>query len=132
MLHRNLGLKLIAFVLAVVLWGWVLVNQRTVTSARTVPVAVHTTGALPEGLRLTSLRVEPPVVTITGPEEELSDIRAVDTADLPLDRLATRTTYDLALIAPRGVHLVRTTEVKVRVRVEPETRPQAQEPSSPP
>ncbi len=130
MLHRNLGLKLIAFVVAVALWGWVLVNQRTVSSARTVPVAVHTTGALPEGVRLLSIRVEPPVVTVTGPEEDLSDTRAVDTADLPLDRITTRRAYDLALIAPPGIHLLRTNRVRVLVRVAPEARPQAQEPPS--
>lgn len=117
MLPRNLGLKITAFVLALVLWGWVLVNQRTVASARTVPVVVHTVGAPPAGVRITSVQVTPPVVTIAGPEEEVSDIRFVETADLPLDHLTTDTTQELPLVAVKGIRLLRNTEVRVTVRV---------------
>ena len=117
MLPRNLGLKITAFVLALVLWGWVLVNQRTVASARTVPVVVHTVGAPPSGVRITSVQVTPPVVTIAGPEEEVSDIRFVETADLPLDHLTTDTTQELPLVAVKGIRLLRNTEVRVTVRV---------------
>ncbi len=119
MLPRNLGLKITAFVLALVLWGWVLVNQRT--SARTVPVVVHTVGAPPAGVRISSVQVTPPVVTIAGPEDEVSDVRFVETADLPLDRLTTDTTEELPLEAPKGIRLLRSTEVKVTVRVEQPT-----------
>jgi len=118
MLHRNLGLKLVAFALAVALWGWVLVNQRTVASARTVPVVVRTAGALPAGVTIRSVQVIPPVVTIAGAEDEVSDIRTVETANFPLDRLTTDTTQELPLVAPKGIRLLRDTEVKVTVRVE--------------
>jgi YbbR domain-containing protein len=123
MLHKNLGLKLAAFVLAVVLWGWVLVNQRTVASARTVPVVVRTVGALPTGLSLRSVQVTPPVVTIAGAEDEVSEIRSVDTVRFPLDQLTKDTTQELSLVAPKGLQLLRDTEVKVTVRVEQEPVP---------
>jgi YbbR domain-containing protein len=128
MLHRNLGLKLVAFALAVALWGWVLVNQRTVASARTVPVVVRTVGAPPASISIRSVQVIPPVVTIAGAEDEVSDVRAVETADLPLDRLTSDTTQELSLVVPKGIRLLRDTEVKVTVRVEQEA-PGAQEPS---
>ena len=118
MLPRNLGLKLTAFVLAVVLWGWVLVNQRTIASARTVPVVVHTVGAPPAGVKVSSVQVTPPVVTIAGAEEDVSDVKAVETADLSLDRVTTDTTQELALVTPKGIRLLRDTEVRVTVRVE--------------
>jgi YbbR domain-containing protein len=122
-LHRNLGLKVTAFILAVILWGWVLVNQRTVASPRTVPVALHTVGALPAGVRISAVQVTPPVVTIAGPEDEVSDVRSVETADLALDRLTADTTQELALVVPKGIRLLRVTDVRVTVRVEPETLP---------
>lgn len=117
MLHRNLGLKVLALVLAVVLWGWVLVNQRSVASARTVPVVVDTAGRLPAGVRVTAIEVVPPVTTIAGREEDLSGIKAVETAEFPLDHLTTDTSQTLALIAPKDINLLRDTEVKVTVRV---------------
>ena len=45
-------------------------------------------------------------------------VKAVETADLPLDRLTTDTTQELALVTPKGIRLLRDTEVKVTVRVE--------------
>lgn len=121
MLHRNLGLKLVAFALAVALWGWVLVNQSSLASARTVPVVPDTVGSPPAGVRITSVQVTPPVVTIAGPEEEVSGLRSVTTAELPLDGLTTDTTQQLPLVVPKGIRLLRDTEVKVTIRVASET-----------
>lgn len=119
MLLRNLGLKATAFVLALALWGWVVMNQQNTSSARTVPVVVRTTGSLPENVRITSIDVTPPVVTIAGPEDTVSDIGSVTTVDLPLDRLTTDTVERLPLVIPKETRLLRDTEVKVTVRVRP-------------
>jgi len=119
MLHRNWSLKAIAFLLALALWGWVLVNQRTAASARTVPVVVRTSGALPAGLRIVAVETEPAVVTIAGPEQTVSAIQGVDTADLPLGRLTIDTVERLRLVLPKDTRLLRETEVKVTVRVRP-------------
>lgn len=118
MLHRNLGLKLIAFALAVALWGWVLVNQSAVASARTVPVVPNIVGSPPPGILITSVQVNPPVVTIAGAAEDVSGTKYVNTAELPIDRLTTDTTQQLALVIPKSIRLLgEDTEVKVTVRV---------------
>ncbi len=117
MLHRNWELKLIAFLLALALWGWVLVNQRTVASARAVPVVVRTVGTLPQGYRITSIEVTPPVVTVGGPEQTVADLPFLTTEELPLSRLTGDTVERLGVTAPKGTRLLRDTEVRVTVRV---------------
>ncbi len=117
MLHRNLPLKAASLILAIFLWFWVLVNERVVVTSRTVPVVVQTSSSLPVGLRITSLQVSPPVVTVSGAVDQVDDIRSVATAELQLDGLTEDTTKRLALLPPDGAKLVKDTSVRVTVRV---------------
>ncbi len=119
MLLKNLGLKIIAFLLAIALWGWVLMNQQK-PSASIVPVDVPPAGPAAAGYRITGVEVTPAFVAITGPEDKLGDIEAIKTPALPLKDLTSDTTLRLALICPRDVRLLEEEDKQVSVKVKVE------------
>jgi YbbR domain-containing protein len=117
MWHRSLGLKAMAFLLALALWGWVLVNQQNVGSTRTVPVVPRVTGTVPEGYRITTVEVTPPIVTIAGPEETVAEVALVETTDLALSRQTANTPQWLSLVCPKDTRPLRDARVRVIVRL---------------
>lgn len=119
MLLRNWELKAIAFLLALTLWCWVLVTQRGAASARAIPVAVRTVGALADGYRITRIEVEPAVVTVSGPERTVTELQYVETAPLAVSHLTSDTTERLRLLRPRDTRLLRDTEVTVTLHLAP-------------
>jgi len=135
MLYRNLPLKIAALALAIFLWFWVTINVRgsrqpgnlrmaapgiTTVAARSVPVVLATRGALPPGLKVVSVVVEPPIVTITGPALRVGKVSEVRTSDLDITgRRETFSAY-VSLVVPEGVRVPNTTMVKVTVNLEQE------------
>ncbi len=117
MLHRNLGLKATAFALAVVLWAWVLVNERNpvVTRPFQVPVSVQSCPAHlavqypPEGVQ----------VTVRGQKQDLASLgtrlRAVVSAE---GCRAGSHTLKVAVGAPEDVTVVSVRPETVTVSLE--------------
>ncbi len=136
MLHRNLPLKAAAFALAIFLWFWVLLNQERPTvgtpakppitapaageemSARTVPVVVRTSGQPPTDVKIMSVQVEPPFVTVVGPAARLQQITQVQTMPLPLGQVQGDLTRKLPLVAPQNVSLLSGSSVALTIRTQ--------------
>jgi YbbR domain-containing protein len=92
------------------------VKQALVT--RTVPVVVRPKGAPAPGYRVTSVRVEPAVVTVSGPADKLARLPQVETEELQLEGSRAQVTRQLALRLPLGVKALGTSVVTVTVEVE--------------
>jgi YbbR domain-containing protein len=106
----------------------VLAGLKLVVSSRTVPVVVQTRGALPENVKLTSVQVEPAMVTIMGPANRVQAVGQIDTEVLTLDRVTKSFTDRLRLVVPEEVNLLTLTDLSVKVTVKV-TAPQ---PAAPP
>jgi YbbR domain-containing protein len=104
----------------------VLTGLKLVVSSRTVPVVVRTRGALPGNVKLTSVQVEPAMVTIVGPANRVQDVGRIDTEELVLTTVTGNFTRRLALIVPEEVNLLSDPSAMVTVKV---TVPQ---PAAPP
>jgi len=104
----------------------VLAGLKLVVSSRTVPVVVRTRGALPENVKLTSVQVEPAMVTIVGPANRVQDVGRIDTEELVLTGVTGNFTRRLALVVPEEVNLLSDPSAMVTVKV---TAPQ---PAAPP
>jgi len=92
------------------------VKQALVT--RTVPVVVKPKGAPAPGHRVTSVRVEPALVTVSGPADMVARLSQVETEDLQLEGLRAQVTRQLALASPSGVKVLGPSTVTVTVQVE--------------
>lgn len=99
------------------------VIMKPMISSATVPVVLETRGSLPPGLRLVSVEIDPPMVTIVGPPANVQAVRAVATTDLPLSLVTESFTRKLPLVVPDGVNLLSTASVTVTLRVEHTPRP---------
>lgn len=110
----------------------VTVSMKSVITSSTVPIIVRTTGALPSGLRIASVRVNPPMATILGAAETVRAVEHIETESLPLDSVTGSFTRQLRLIAPAEVNLLTGPTVKVSVTVqstEPDQPTPAENPS---
>jgi YbbR domain-containing protein len=87
-------------------------------TVRTLPVVVRSHGALPGGFRIVSLQVEPPVVTLRGPEAKVRVMSQVQTDELPLDTLVSQPTQELSLVVPSGVRLLGPRSVTITAKLE--------------
>lgn len=94
------------------------VSMKPVVASATVPIVLDTQGSLPPGLRLQSVQLDPPMVTIVGPSSVISEVRAVSTTRLPLDQVQNSLSRELRLVAPEGVTLLSASAVRVTVRIE--------------
>jgi len=95
----------------------VLAGLKLVVSSRTVPVVVRTRGALPENVKLTSVQVEPAMVTIVGPANRVQDVGRIDTEELVLTGVTGNFTRRLLLVVPQEVNLLSDPSAKVTVKV---------------
>ncbi len=106
------------------------VSLKLVVAPRTVPVVVTTSGQLSPGLMVTSVQVEPSLVTILGPAARVQEVTRIETEPLPLTRVRGSFSRTLALLVPDGVTLMGDPGVKVMVKVEKEA-PAPPAPESP-
>lgn len=95
----------------------VLATLKLVVSSRTVPVVVQTSGALPADVKLTSVQVDPPMVTIVGPANRVHEVEQIDTEALVLTGVTGSFTRKLPLVVPQEVNLLSDRSVNVTVRV---------------
>lgn len=91
-----------------------------VLSYETVPVVVRAEGEPAPGYRIASVAVQPPVVTIAGERERLSQVKYVPTAPVDIAGAAAYLRRAVPLALPDGVTTVSETKVQVSVRIEPE------------
>ena len=135
MLHRNLPLKIAAIGLAIFLWFWVTISKpgsprRTVEgqgsrpaaptlATRTVPVVLQSEGRLPPNLKVVSVQLDPPVVTIVGPRARVESVDVVRTAELNLSRATRSFARRLRLIVPPGVTAPNATAARVTLELAP-------------
>ncbi len=84
-----------------------------------VTVAVQPRGTVADGYNLVSVTVEPPLIAITGPIEQVQSIPFVPTEEIDLTNLRTNQTRNVRLQLPASVRSQRDT-VTVTLRVEPQ------------
>jgi YbbR domain-containing protein len=104
------------------------VSIRQQRSARTVPVLLRTTGSLPQGLRIQSVELQPPMVTIVGSPQALEEVTGIATSPLDLKGLEGDVERTLSLVVPAGLNVVETREVAAKLRV---VRAEAEEKAQP-
>ena len=95
----------------------VTVTGRRELASRLLPVLLQTTGQLPAGYRIGSVRVTPPFVAVTGPDQSVSDLQYLRTADLPLGKLTGNVTRRLSLLVPDGAKVLVDAEVTVTLHI---------------
>jgi len=132
MLHRNWHLKLAAAALAIFIWFWVIITEHglrrgvefrvrtsglSMVAARTVPVVLQTRGALPPDVKMISVQLVPPMVTVVGSSLRVNQVKMIRTAILDLSRVVGSFEQDLPLIRPSGIQVPNTETVKVTVQV---------------
>ena len=93
--------------------------SESVIVARTVPIVPRTRSALPGGLRLVSIEVDPPVATLLLPASNAASVTYVDTDQLDLSMVRRSTSRVVGLAVPAGASLVDDTPIRVALEVEP-------------
>ena len=101
----------------------VMAEMQPVVVSRTLPVVVRTRGALPAGLELVSVQVDPAMVTVVLPASRVDDITQIDTEDLSLAGARGSFTGSLRVIVPEGANLMGDPEVRVTVKIAPPATP---------
>ena len=144
MLHRNLGFKLLALALAVVLWFYLIVREEIAPSdenapvaavqgypllgedaqyARAVPVLPQIEGPPPEGFQLVSVWTQPTVVALVGGEHQLRRMEVVYTESINLQEVLQEVEGEVEvlrlLVLPDAVSVLGDLRVLVMLRVEP-------------
>ncbi len=87
---------------------------------RTVPVVPNVKGAPASGYRVTSVRVDPAVVTISGPAKKMKNLNNVGTERLSLDGLTTRVSRKVRVVVPEGVSVLRGGAITITIEVQRE------------
>jgi YbbR domain-containing protein len=93
------------------------VETKREVASRMVPVVVPTSGTLPDGLRLASVEVNPPMVAVFGASGPVADVGYVLTKPLVLDGVTGDITRTLDLIIPQGLQVVASAQVTVQAKV---------------
>ncbi len=91
------------------------VTVRSVNN-KTVPVR-PIIGNPPVGYQVTSVRVNPPVVTITGEGDALARVSSVSTSRIDISGLRSRKTYMVSINVPSDTSVLRAASVSVTVAV---------------
>jgi len=89
-------------------------------SYQTAPVVVRSAGQPAAGYRIASVGVSPPLVTIAGEAQRLSEITYVQTAAVNLDGAQDDIRRSVPLALPDGVITVADSKVQVSINIEPE------------
>jgi YbbR domain-containing protein len=82
-------------------------------------------GRPPTGLRILDVRVEPGLVTVKGPSEDLARLSMVETEPIDLGGVSSDQTIKARLALPAGVSALESPEVSIVVRIAPERRGRA-------
>lgn len=92
-------------------------------ASRDIPVVVPMTGQLPEGLKLAKVEIEPPTLTIMGPESRVYAAKKAMSDPLDLSTVTESGTRAVAVFVDEPeVRFARKPQVTVRVQVEPGRR----------
>jgi YbbR domain-containing protein len=123
MLRKNLGYKVLALLLAISLWIYVIITQRGAleTLAFTVPVVLRTEGQPAPGYRVARASVRPALVTVAGEGRQLRQVTQVQT--VPVDVEGAQSDIHLRAVAlslPRGIISVSDARVVVDIAIEPQ------------
>lgn len=96
------------------------IDVRAVETSKSVPVRPQTTGAVANGFEITTITVEPAIVTVFGMPEDLATVEEVSTRPLSIDGIAATTSVEARLTLPAGTRLsADVNEVVVTIEVEP-------------
>ncbi|GBD12629.1 CdaA regulatory protein CdaR [bacterium HR24] len=90
-----------------------------IESARLVPVTPTITGSPAAGYNVTGVEVDPPLVSLTGPDQAVSAIVSLNTAAVDIQGARADVVRTVALDLPAGVTVRGQGQVTVRVRVQP-------------
>lgn len=82
-----------------------------------LPVVVPRIGSLPENLRLGDISIEPPTVTVTGPESEVRELRGIETFPVDLRDLHSDLDKTINLRNPSRLSKLSQQQVDVRIKV---------------
>ncbi|MFQ6019444.1 MAG: YbbR-like domain-containing protein [Dehalococcoidia bacterium] len=97
----------------------ILVPIRQVEVSRVMLVSPLLTGSPAEGYNLVGVTVEPPLVTVFGSAQALSDLSAVSTSEVSVADASADVVRAVALDLPEGVTLAGGGEVRVTARIAP-------------
>ncbi len=103
------------------------VTERVVVT-KTLPVIPRTHGVLPREVRLVSVQVDPPMVTLVLPAARGEAVSYIESEELNLTNVRRTVTRNIKLVVPAGASLVDSEQVNVTLQVEPapvEPRPSA-------
>ena len=94
------------------------ITERVIV-AKTLPVVPCTHGALPSGLRLVSIQIDPPMVTLVLPATRAAEVMYVNTEDLNLNSVRGNVSRRVNLMVPVGASLADDGTARVTMKVEP-------------
>jgi len=90
----------------------------TALRQRTLPVNPVITGSVPAGMRVRSIEVAPPVVTVEGDADDVAPLLAIDTEPIPVTGVTTTLDGRFELALPQGVAAIGDGSVRVVIRME--------------
>ncbi|TYR78124.1 YbbR-like domain-containing protein [Priestia megaterium] len=83
-----------------------------------VPIKVVETGTAPEGVKISSIDVEPEEVTLIGSKDVLENINSIDDIPINISDISKTTELKVEVPVPDGVDSVSPKRITVRVEVE--------------
>jgi YbbR domain-containing protein len=90
-------------------------------ATRTLPVNAVVTGAPDPSVQITSVTVEPALVTVEGNANALAGIAAIDTRPVTIAGATADIVTDVGLNLPKGVNALNVQQVRVTIKVTPRT-----------
>ena len=85
--------------------------------SKQLPVDPQVTGSPAAGFEITSVSVEPPIVTVEGDADDLAKLAVIDTQPVTAGGLTESRTVDVALAPPTGVVVPSVQQVKVTIGI---------------
>ncbi len=67
---------------------------------KSVPVTALTVGELADGFLLDEIKIEPRIVTVVGPESELTDVTTIETQVIEISNISENKSLEMALESP--------------------------------
>ncbi len=88
---------------------------------KSLPINPVATGTPATGYEVVSVGVEPVLVTVEGDPDALAPLARIDTEPVSVSGATSDVTATVGLVLPSGVHALSTDQVRVVVRIAPET-----------
>jgi len=85
--------------------------------SRTLPVTPVVTGSPAAGFEISSVTVEPSVVTVEGDADQLAQLESIDTAPISVNGLSSEQTSEVELAMPSGVVPLDQVSVSVTIKL---------------